>query len=208
MHTLLAGARSFAKFDSETTSQPIETSDPDLHAYFEQIQKTRSANHARYLQRFEKLRAAMRDTCTRAAVPDVLVVEERNLHFFPLRVTRDCEATQAAVFAALHDYWMKHDVVDTLTIDVSRASRTLIFQIMKDVSVDSVSRGLELWATFPCRITRIEVIEPRYNKGILWIAKRTAELIVSKKVWNKLVFTAPPLDPFGSSPGRSSLPEY
>ena len=201
MHKLIAGAHHFNKFDSKTILQPIETTDdPDLHAYFEQIQRTRSANHMRYMQRFEKLRAAMRSICTRNAVKNVLVVEERNLHFSPLLVIRDCDATQALVFEVLHDYWMKHEVVDTLTIDIQDVSLSLISEIMKNVSIESVSRGLELWATFPCRITSVNIIQPRHNNAVLWCAKKTAKLIVAKKVWDKLVFTTLPSSPSQSSP--------
>ena len=59
---------------------------------------------------------------------------------------------------------------------------------MKNVSLEEIKTGIQIWETLPCRILKINVYEPINLPPTIWIVKKLIPVFVHKKVLQKLNF--------------------
>ena len=198
MHSLVEGGRRFAKYDADASDAPA-AADGDaldegerriLETYRARVRVGRSDRHEAYARRYGRLRAELAGVARDGADRGVFEVAGETCRFAPLGVT-NVAATQAFVFDALTSFWSRGDTttLQVLTVDVRDVSASAIARVMSGVSPADVARGLEIWATFPCRIEQVVVIVPR-RSWLVRVLTGVMRPFVPQKVWDKTRFVA------------------
>lgn len=117
----------------------------------------------------------------------IVVVENNNILFSPLQVD-DVFTSQSNAFNILEKYWKSNDIINELNIDLTEVTTECINNIMKNVSLEEIKTGIQIWETLPCRILKINVYEPKSLPPTIWIVKKMLPVFVHKKVLQKLNF--------------------
>jgi len=124
-----------------------------------------------------------------AVVLTPLVSDKDTLLFCPLHADPDnVRESQRAALLSMIGFWQENMTVRVLTVDLSSATVSSIKDVMRGATYRDVARGLYLWSTFPCRITRIVVLTPRQLPIWSKIVTRIIPLIAPKKVLEKTQF--------------------
>ena len=144
-----------------------------------------------FVQLFSEFDNTLMDTDT-----PVLTIRDKNVHFRPLQVEPGCHRdSQHAAFSTLARHWtMSADGFDTVFVDLTQSTPELIKRIMHGVEVADVIRGIRIWETLPCRISRIIVFKPTKMR-ILWMISKSLARLLPSKVKQKLSFTDQPYNP-------------
>lgn len=123
------------------------------------------------------------------AVPTPLVSNGDTLLFCPLHADPDnVRGSQRAALLSMIGFWQEKTTVRVLTVDLSSATISSIRDVMRGATYRDVARGLYLWSTFPCRITRIVVLTPKQLPMWSRIVTKIVPLIAPKKVLEKTQF--------------------
>ena len=187
MEKLLKGALFWQKSNEKSNQKYIyDNTDEEVITYTEKIKTSKSNFDETIVATYFNLRKSLKRQ-DYDKHDKIVIVKNNNIVFCPFEVT-DVFTSQSNAFNILEEYWKANDTVNELNIDITPATTENIKNILKNVSLEEIKIGIQIWETLPCRIKKINIYEPEKNCHIVWVAKKLLPMFVNKKVFQKLNF--------------------